>query len=107
VRTLDVQRTSVTLLSVIQSFLCTETKAVFDGKKSRMFSNIRNVLERKLQMLDAAKLLQDLRAPPNNHLEALVKDRAGQHSIRINDQFRLCFVWTKLGPANVEAVDYH
>jgi toxin HigB-1 len=92
---------------VIQSFRCAETQAVFEGRKSRLFSNIRNVLERKLQMLDSAKTLQDLRMPPNNRLEALIGNRAGQHSIRINDQFRLCFVWTALGPANVEAVDYH
>lgn len=80
---------------------------MFEGRKSRLFSNIRSVLERKLQMLDSAKTLQDLRVPPHNYLEALVFDRAGQHSIRVSDQFRLCFVWTALGPTNVEAVDYH
>ena len=92
---------------MIQSFVCSETQAVFEGRKSRLFSNIRSVLERKLQMLDSAKTIRDLLVPPNNRLEALVDDRAGQHSIRINDQFRLCFVWTQLGPTNVEAVDYH
>ena len=80
---------------------------MFEGLKSRRFSTIRSVLERKLQMLDAAVSLRDLLAPPNNRLEALTKDRKGQHSIRVNDQFRVCFVWTEQGPADVECVDYH
>jgi proteic killer suppression protein len=67
----------------------------------------RNVAERKLGMLDAARVLADLRVPPNNRLEALKRDRAGQHAIRINDQFRLCFRWTPDGPVEVEIVDYH
>lgn len=92
---------------MIQSFRCAETQAVFAGRKASKFSSFRNVLERKLQMLDAAVLLSDLRAPPNNRLEALQHDRKGQYSIRVNDQFRLCFVWTDAGPANVECVDYH
>lgn len=91
----------------IASFRCKETKAVFEGGKSKRFANLRNVLERKLAMLNAATLLSDLRSPPNNQLEALVADRDGQHSIRVNDQFRLCFVWTAEGPADVECVDYH
>ncbi|MES1158871.1 MAG: type II toxin-antitoxin system RelE/ParE family toxin [Terricaulis silvestris] len=62
---------------------------------------------RKLDMLDAAQLLADLRVPPGNRLEALAGDRKGQHSIRINDQFRVCFRWTDDGPENVEIVDYH
>ena len=65
------------------------------------------VTRRKLAMLDAAKTLADLREPPANHLEALSGDRAGQHSIRVNDQFRLCFRWTARGPDEVEFVDYH
>jgi proteic killer suppression protein len=81
--------------------------AIYEGRKSRQFSTIRTVLERKLQMLDAAVALRDLLAPPNNRLEALTRDRAGQHSIRVNDQFRLCFRWTAQGPADVECVDYH
>jgi proteic killer suppression protein len=92
---------------VISSFKCAETQAIYDGRKSPKFSTIRSVLERKLQMLDAAVALNDLLAPPNNRLEALVKDRKGQHSIRVNDQFRLCFVWTPAGPKDVECVDYH
>ena len=65
------------------------------------------MLERKLQMLDAATTINDLRVPPANRLEALAGDRIGQHSIRVNDQFRLCFVWTAQGPKDVECVDYH
>lgn len=68
---------------------------------------MQTVIERKLAMLDAAKALDDLRSPPGNRLEALKGDRAGQHSIRINDQFRMCFVWTESGPSEVEIVDYH
>lgn len=77
------------------------------GVSRRPFVSYANVLMRKLRMLDAAKVLQDLRIPPGNRLEALQGDRAGQHSIRVNDQFRLCFVWTESGPAGVELVDYH
>ncbi len=65
------------------------------------------MIERKLVMLDVAKVLEDLRSPPGSRIEALKGDRAGQHSIRINDQFRLCFVWSDSGPMNVEIVDYH
>ncbi len=91
----------------IKSFRCSETQAVFDGKRCPRFANFRPVLERKLKMLEAAVLLVDLRMPPGNHLEALKKDRAGEHSIRVNDQFRLCFWWTPDGPDGVECVDYH
>ena len=92
---------------MIQSFKCAETQAIFEGGKSAQFSTMRSVLERKLQMLDAAVRLNDLRVPPKNNLEALVDDRKGQHSIRVNDQFRLCFVWTDAGPKDVECIDYH
>lgn len=71
------------------------------------FSGIGNQALRKLDMLHHARTLNDLRAPPANRLEALAGDRRGQHSIRINDQWRICFTWTKEGPANVEIVDYH
>jgi len=91
----------------IISFRCRDTQAVFEGRSCARFANIRAVLERKLAMLDAAAKLTDLRVPPGNRLEALGGDRAGQHSIRVNDQFRLCFVWTENGPADVECVDYH
>ena len=92
---------------MIVSFRCPETQGLYEGKRSRRFAAIRAVLERKLVMLDAAKVLDDLRAPPGNRLEALRGDRAGQHSIRVNDQYRLCFRWTEAGPEDVEAVDYH
>lgn len=77
-----------------------------DGR-NRRFSNIASVSLRKLDYLNAAGALLDLRAPPGNRLEALKGDRHGQHSVRINDQWRLCFVWTDAGPAEVEICDYH
>ena len=92
---------------VIESFRCKETEAVFQGGKSRKLQAIRVVLERKLIMLHAAVALLDLASPPGNRLEALSGDRKGQHAIRVNDQFRLCFRWTEKGPADVEVVDYH
>ena len=72
-----------------------------------MFGNLQKVISRKLIMLEAATELADLRSPPGNRLEALSDDRAGQHSIRVNDQYRICFVWTDLGPEDVETIDYH
>ncbi len=92
---------------VIRSFKCDETQAIYEGRGSRAYRNLQRVIERKLAMLDAATTIRDLLAPPNNNLEALDRDRKGQHSIRINDQFRICFVWTPEGPTNVEVVDYH
>jgi proteic killer suppression protein len=72
-----------------------------------MWSAILSVVERKLTMLDAAAVLMDLRSPPGNRLEALEGSRKGQYSIRINAQWRICFVWGSNGPENVEIVDYH
>lgn len=78
------------------------------GKPGKGFPpDLFRVAIRKVAMLQAAKTLDDLRVPPSNSLEALKKDRIGQHSIRINDQWRICFVWTEKGPENVEIVDYH
>jgi toxin HigB-1 len=91
----------------IRSFRCADTEAIYEGKSPRRFRNIESVAQRKLQMLDDAAELRDLRSPPGNRLEALGGNRAGQHSIRINDQWRVCFVWTDTGPENVEIVDYH
>jgi len=91
----------------IRSFRCGDTEALYDGKKPRRFRNIEAVAQRKLQMLDDAEELRDLVSPPGNRLEALSSDRAGQHSIRINKQWRVCFVWTAAGPENVEIIDYH
>lgn len=92
---------------MIQSFRCTDTQALFMTGKNRRFTAITTVATRKLQQLDAAATLEFLRSPPGNRLEALKDDRAGQHSIRINDQWRLCFIWTAAGPEHVEIVDYH
>lgn len=91
----------------IQSFACKETAALFAGRRIRRFVNIETVAMRKLAMLNRAQALDDLRIPPANRLEAMKGDRRGQHSIRINDQFRVCFVWHKQGPNDVAIVDYH
>ncbi len=92
---------------MIKSFRCKHTEALYNGKRAARFANIETVATRKLQMLDDAAALIDLKVPPVNRLEALKDDRAGQHSIRINDQWRMCLVWTKSGPEQVEIVDYH
>ena len=92
---------------MIQSFKCADTQALFETGKSRRFANIKEVAERKLTQLAAATTLEFLRSPPGNHLEALSSDRIGQHSVRVNKQWRVCFVWTAEGPADVEIVDYH
>ncbi len=92
---------------MIQSFRCKETQALFEGGTPPRFRAFAAVAERKLAQLDAAQTLEFLRAPPGNRLEALKGDRKGQYSIRINEQFRVCFVWTEAGPENVEIVDYH
>lgn len=92
---------------MIQGFRCRNTQALFETDKSRRFAPILAVAARKLTMLDAAQTLEFLKSPPGNRLEALKGDRKGRHSIRINDQFRLCFRWTAEGPSDVEIVDYH
>lgn len=92
---------------MIQSFKCKDTLALYEGKSPRRFRSLATVAERKLAQLEAAQTLDFLKAPPGNPLEALKADRKGQHSIRINDQWRICFVWTEVGPADVEIVDYH
>lgn len=91
----------------ILSFGCSDTLGLFSGQRVKRFVNIEAVAMRKLAMLNRIGRLNDLRVPPGNRLEALKGDRAGQHSIRINGQFRVCFVWTAEGPKNVEIVDYH
>lgn len=92
---------------MIQSFKCKDTLALYEGKSPRRFRSLATVAERKLAQLEAAQTLDFLKAPPGNHLEALKGDRKGQHNIRINDQWRICFAWTEVGPADVEIVDYH
>ena len=91
----------------ITSFKCQETQRLFTSGKTRQFANIQNVAERKLAQLEAATTLDFLRSPPGNRLEMLVGDRQGQHSIRINDQWRVCFVWREGHAHDVEIVDYH
>lgn len=91
----------------ILSFKCADTEALFKRERVRCFVNIEAVARRKLNALHAAIDLRDLTSPPGNRLEALKRDRAGQHSIRINDQWRVCFVWTAQGAKDVEIVDYH
>ncbi|MGA0583291.1 MAG: type II toxin-antitoxin system RelE/ParE family toxin [Castellaniella sp.] len=91
----------------IQSFLCEETRRLFMTGRTRRFTNIQHMAERKLAQLDAAVTLDFLRNPPGNRLEKLMGDRLGRHSIRINTQWRICFIWTAEGPAEIEIVDYH
>jgi proteic killer suppression protein len=93
---------------MIKDFKDKKTEAVFDGECPKNFpADIVKVARRKLRYLNSATALRDLREPSGNRLEALKGNRAGQHSIRINDQFRVCFVWSEGGPSNVEIVDYH
>ena len=91
----------------ILSFADVETRTLFETGRSRRFGNIAAAALRKLDMLAAAAVLEDLRSPPGNRLEALKGDRRGRHAIRINDQFRICFTWTPQGPTDVEIVDHH
>jgi proteic killer suppression protein len=92
---------------MIQGFQCSDTAALFAGKRIARFANFEAVAMRKLQQLHAATALEFLRVPPGNQLEALKGDRKGQHSIRINGQWRLCFVWANGHATRVEIVDYH
>jgi len=91
----------------IQGFKCADTQELFETDRSQQFGSIRKLATRKLGMLDAAATLKDLESPPGNRLEALTRDRAGQHSIRINDQWRICFVWTEAGPTDVEITKHY
>jgi len=92
---------------VIRTFRCPDTEALSKGTAVKRFVNVAAVARRKLRQLEIAGRLEDLRVPPGNRLEALEGDRAGQHSIRINDRLRLCFHWTESGAEDVEIVDYH
>lgn len=92
---------------MIRSFKGPEAEALFSGEFSRRLQQVARVAQRKLQQLHAARDLRDLTAFPGNRLEALAGDRRGQHSIRINDQYRICFVWHDGDADDVEIVDYH
>jgi len=91
----------------IKSFKCADTESLFNGGRVKLFVNIEAVAMRKLAILNRAGKLDDLRVPPGNRLEALKGNLAGLHSIRVNDQYRVCFRWTPEGPEDVEIVDYH
>lgn len=93
---------------MIKSFRCADTEALANGDRVRRFANIAPVARRKLRRLEIAGRLEDLRVPPGNRLlDALQGDRAGQHSIRVNDKWRVCFRWTAAGAEDVEILDYH
>jgi proteic killer suppression protein len=92
---------------MIISFKSADTEALASGRRVKRFVNIESSARRKLRQLQVAVRLEDLRVPPGNRLKALTGDRAGQYSIRVNDQFRVCFRWTTAGAEEVEIVDYH
>jgi len=92
---------------MIRSFRCRDTQKLADDGRIRRFAAIERAARRKLEMLSAAANLDDLKSPPGNRLEALKGDRSGQHSIRINDQWRVCFRWDAGDAYDVEIVDYH
>ena len=93
---------------MIQSFADADTERVWWRQRVRRFgSDLQRMANRKLLIIDAAEALSDLRVPPGNRLEQLHGNRAGQHSLRINDQWRICFTWTAAGAADVEIADYH
>jgi len=92
---------------VIFSFKDEEARRIFDGSRSRKYSGLQSIIERKLRMLHRARTPEDLAEPPGNRLERLKGDRAGQFSIRVNDQFRICFRWENCDAYEVEIVDYH
>lgn len=92
---------------MIRSFRCRDTRRLFESGKSRRFSAVKKIALRKLDQLDNVTQLGSLAIPPGNHLEALKGDRLGQFSIRINQQWRICFRWSDEGPEDVEIIDYH
>lgn len=98
---------NVIIRCMIISFRCKNTEALSNGKRVKRFANIELVARRKLRQLQIASRLEDLKVPPGNRLKPLEGKRAGQHSIRINKQFRICFRWTAAGAEDVEIVDYH
>jgi toxin HigB-1 len=98
----------ISIKALIESFKCKETKRIWNGRRSsNLPGNIQNKALRKLRQLDAANILADLQNPPGNKLEILKGDRKGQYSMRIDRQWRICFIWEKGNASNVEIVDYH
>ena len=92
---------------MIKSFADSDTQQLFEGRSNKRWAALKKVALRKLDQIEVAINLADLRIPPGNQLEALKGDRAGQHSIRINEQYRICFIWEEDGASGVEIVDYH
>ncbi len=92
---------------MIRSFKCADTQSLARGERVKRLEGIARVARRRLRQLEIAGRLDDLRVPPGNRLEALKGDRQGQHSVRINDQWRICFRWTAAGADDVEIIDYH
>jgi proteic killer suppression protein len=92
---------------MIRSFKCADTESLANGLRVKRFVNIAALARRKLRQIEIAGRLEDLRVPPGNRLEELKGDRSGQYSIRINDQWRVCFSWREAGAEDVEIVDYH
>ncbi len=93
---------------MIKSFKCKETEKIWNEQRSKKFPpSIQNRAFRKLRLLDSSENFQDLKIPPSNHFESLSGDRYGQHSIRVNKQWRICFNWVDMNATNVEIVDYH
>ena len=92
---------------MIATFRCADTRQLLEGRRIARFVNIERVALRKLEQLHTAQVLDDMRAPPGNRLEALSGDRAGQWSVSINEQWRVCFRWSQHGAEDVEIVDYH
>jgi len=105
--TFDANHATRYCVAMIQSYKCADTEALANGRRVKRFVNIESVARRKLRQLQIAGRLEDLGVPPGNRLEALKGDRSGQHSIRVNDQFRVCFRWTPAGAVDVEIVDSH
>ena len=92
---------------MIQSFKDADTQQLFEARSNKRWAAIKAVALRKLDQIEASSNLTDLSVPPGNRLEALKRDRAGQHSIRINDRYRICFTWKADGAHEVEVTDYH
>ena len=97
----------VTILGMIRSFKCPDTESLAKGNRVKRFVNIASMVRRKLRQLEIAGRMEDLKVPPGSRFEPLKGRRSGQYSIRINDQWRLCFRWSDAGAEDVEIVDYH